>query len=869
MKICNLRVNGKRGNLYVDENPTVSFYIESDNLGAMLKSYFVTLFDESGKTLWESGTIESAESFGIKLQGTLENYSKYSVKVEAEDSFEEKDEASIEFSTAKVNCGFSGKWITDGEYTFESGSPVPFVFKKEFLAEKKLKKAEIYATAYGIYTLVLNDERVGNEYLTPYFTSMNKVLQYQVYDVTESLKENNVLFAEVSGGWACGRYGLSNSNKNFTDKQYFLADIVLTYEDGEREVVGTDSSWGIARGGRYSFADIYDGVVFDANVDLNTLSYKNADEVPSPKNAELKATFGEKVLLHEVFKPISIKKSEKGYIYDFGQNLAGLVRFTVNAKNGQKITVRHGEILSNKGEICYGPLRTAKATVEYTAKDGKQTFIADHTYMGYRYVEVMGCDKDDIEVESVALYSDFDVIGGFECSDPTLTRLQKNIEWGGKSNFVDIPTDCPQRDERLGWTGDIAVFSRTAAFNFDMTRFFDKWLNDVRLDQTENGGLAAVIPKVSLGGQGQRKDGNDNASCGWGECCIMVPYAEFMARGDKALLSRQYDSMKKFIECVLNEGILSKHGYKKYIWVKPMLYGDWCAPEEAMLQWFGKRKWLYTIYLFNSLKMLEYFAKNLGKTDDEKYYGDLAEKVREAFIKKLTDGKGKMTKEFQSGYTCALTFGIYPDEETRKAFAENLARLVKEKNYHLATGFLGTPYLLFALCDNGYKDVAYKVLMQDTFPSWLYEIKQGGTTVWERWDGILEDGAINDAPLQPFKYKKPTNTGGDGTKGMLSFNHYAYGAVGDFLYRRVAGIEANAPMYKKFTVKPEIGGGLTYANAHTECPYGKISSGWKIENGNVVINVEVPCGTSADVVMPSGKINTVSSGKYTFSEELR
>lgn len=868
MKICNLRINGKRGGVYVDENPSLSFYIESENAGVALRSFAATLSDENGNVVWESGEINEDRGYISSIGGKLQPYSAYSLKVEAESSDGEKDEATVYFKTAKLGSDFEGKWLTDKEYSFDKGSPVPFVFRKAFDVKKPLKKAEIFATAYGIYVLTLNGKRVGEERLTPYYTSMKNVLQYQGYDVTSELKNTNELFAEVSGGWACGRYGLNNTNKNYSEKQYFLADLVLTYEDGEMEIIGTDSTWQMARGGRYAFADIYDGVVYDANVELSELSYKNADEVDCPNNAELAVTYGEKVVLHEVLKPQSVKKSEKGYIYDFGQNLAGLVRFTVNAKKGQKITIRHGEILSDVGEICYGPLRSAKATVEYTAKEGRQTFIADHTYMGYRYVEVMGCDKDDIELESVALYSDFDVIGGFECSDPLLTRLQKNIEWGGKSNFVDIPTDCPQRDERLGWTGDIAVFSRTAAFNFDMSRFFDKWLNDVRLDQTANGGIAAVIPKAGIGMPDPRRHGMDTALCGWGECCIMVPYAEYLARGDKELLFRQYESMKKFIDCVFAENMLSKKGYGRYIWAKPMNYGDWCAPEEAMMQWFGKRKWLYTIYLFNSLNSVAFFAKVLGKDDDVKKYTDLAENVREAFINKLTNGKGKMTKEFQSGYTCALTFGIYPDEATRKAFADNLARLVKEKNDHLATGFLGTPYLLFALCDNGYKDLAYRVLMQDTFPSWLYEIKKGGTTVWERWDAILDDGAINDAPLQMFRYKKPKNKGGDGTQGMLSFNHYAYGAVGDFLYRRVVGIEAVEPTYKSFVVKPEVGGGLTYAKAHTECPYGKIAAGWEIRDGKFELSVEVPCGTEANVIMPSGKTMHVASGKHIFSEEM-
>lgn len=869
MKIRNLRINGRKDTPYVDANPELSFYIESEKEGAGLQSYSITLLDENSNVVWQSGKIESDKSFGIKLSGELSSYSKYSVKLFAVDTNGDSDEGEIAFFTAKVNEPFVGKWITDKNYSFESGSPVPMTFKKSFALDKKVAKAEVFATAYGIYELTLNGKKVGEDYLTPYFTAMNKVLQYQIYDVTDMLSGANELYAEVSGGWACGRYGLSNSSKNFTDKQYFLADVVITYENGEREIFGTDKTWGVTEKGRYIAADIYDGVVFDANVELSSLSFKSADEVPAPKRAELKTTYGENVRLHEVFAPIEAHKSEKGYIYDFGQNLAGLTRFTVKAKKGQKITVRHGEILNDKGEISYGPLRSAKATVEYIAKDGEQTFIASHTYMGYRYAEVMGCDKDDITIESVALYSDFDVIGGFECSDERLTRLQKNIEWGGKSNFVDIPTDCPQRDERLGWTGDIAVFSRTAAFNFDMGRFFDKWLNDLRLDQTPNGGIANVIPKVFTG-QAMKSNGNDSALCGWGEACIMVPNAEYLARGDKELLSRQYDSMQKFIKCVFAENMLSKRGDGRYIWAKPMMYGDWCAPEEAMLQWFGKRKWLYTIYLFNSLKTMAFFARVLDKPEDVEYYDDLAEKVRNAFINKLTNKKGKMTKEFQSGYTCALAFGIYPDEETRKAFAENLVRLVKERNYHLGTGFLGTPYLLFALCDNGYKDVAYKVLLQDTCPSWLYEIKMGGTTVWERWDGILEDGAINDYPLQFFKYKKPTKqTTGDGTRGMLSFNHYAYGAVGDFMYRRIAGIEAIEPTYKTFKVAPVVGGGLTYARAYTKCPYGKISAAWKIEDGKFTLSVEVPCGTTCEVILPSGGKTTVQSGKYEFPEDIK
>ncbi len=735
---------------------------------------------------------------------------------------------------------WSAKWITDKSYSFEKGtSPVPFTFRKHFSVGKSVKRAYITATALGIYELQMNGQKVGNEYFAPGFTSYKHVLQYNEYDVTNLLKNDNMLVAVVGGGWAVGRFTYSSKSKITCDRQAFLAELFIEYEDGTSDKVITDNSWQVTLDGNYRFGDFYDGENYDATINLDAVKWKFADIYKPKFKVNLSAQYGEKVVERETLTPKESFKAKNGkeIIYDFGQNFAGVVRLKINGKSGQKITIRHAEIILD-GDLCVKSLRTAKATATYICVDGLQEYSPRLTYMGFRYIGISGIDSKDIEVSAVALYSDIKQVGSFECSNELLNKLQSNIVWSGKSNFVDIPTDCPQRDERMGWTGDISVFASTACYNFDMSKFLDKWLYDVRLEQGKGGGIPLVVPKQGISAP-------TVATACWGDSCIIVPYAEYLARGNIELLKKQYPTMKKFLKAVkFWAGFLSIGKNNRRVWKWLFQFGDWCAPEGGVMDWMKKGKWTATAYYANSCAIMSSVASLLGYDKDARYYDKLRTEICSAYIKKFTDGSGKLKKEFQTGYVLPLYFNI-AQGKVKEVMARNLNRLVVENGYRLSTGFTGTPYLLFALADNGYADTAYKVLMQQERPSWLYCVKQGATTTWEEW-------SID-----------PTKNG-----NIPSYNHYAYGAVGDFLYRRVLGLEAKEGGYKSFTVKPVLGGGLTYAKGGTKTPYGDINVDWSIEDGQFSITVQVPISTECKLVMPSGKEYVLTSGQHSLKEEI-
>lgn len=744
------------------------------------------------------------------------------------------------------------KWITDLSYmSGKKESPVPLTFRRDFALKSKIQKASITATAMGIYTMELNGKRVEDTYFAPYFTSYAHRLQYQNYDITALLESENRLTVVVGGGWAVGRFNLSNNAHITEDRQALLLELTLLYEDGTAETIPTDESWQVTTEGTYRFADWYDGEVYDSTVNLEQISWKQAGVAKLRHHPELLPQYGEYVTVHEVLTPVTGAVSPNGeLIFDFGQNFAGVIRATLRGTKGQTIVFRHAEVLQG-GELFTRPLRTAKAMATYIASDGEQVYSPRLTSMGFRYVGVRGIDSKDIRLEGLVLHSNFAEIGGFSCSDGDINRLQNNIRWGGKSNFIDIPTDCPQRDERLGWTGDIALFARTACFNFDMSKFFRKWLLDVKAEQGKGGGIPMVVPN-----QGYYMP-TMATSC-WGDCCVLVPWAEYMARGDIELLKEQYPVMKKFLKAAkFWSELFSFTKTDRRIWALLFHFGDWCAPGEEARDWLSKGPWIGTAYFANSCGIVAEIAGILGYEEEQKYYLRLRKEICEAYLKKFTDGHGKLKKEFQTAYVLPLYFHMV-EGETRTAMAANLARLVRENEYHLSTGFTGTPYLLFALADNGYAEEAYRVLLQDTCPGWLYEVKAGATTIWERWDALRPDGTVNLGELRESKEEEA-----DG--GMVSFNHYANGAVGDFLYRRVAGIEAVEAGYRKMRICPIPGGGLTHAEAYTHCPYGKIASAWKIEGDVFTLTAEIPQGCEGEIVLPDGSSRQAAGGVHTFS----
>jgi alpha-L-rhamnosidase len=554
-------------------------------------------------------------------------------------------------------------------------------------------------------------------------------------------------------------------------------------------------------------------------------------EKDHPKNI-LIATYNEPIRKHETFKPIKIITTPKGEkVIDFGQNLVGWVQVNAKGKKGDSIKIYHAEVLDKAGNFYTANLRAAKQENVYVLKgEGEESFEPHFTFQGFRYIKIEGF-PGDIKPENftaVALYSDMKPTGNLATSNALLNQLQHNIQWGQKGNFLDVPTDCPQRDERLGWTGDAQVFSRTASFNMDVKNFFSKWMKDVAIDQREDGAIPYVVPNV-LGK-------NAAGSAGWADVATIIPWNMFLAYGDTASLQQQYKSMKDWV------GFMQKNS-TNYLWNTGFHFGDWLfyrpADDNDGRAAVTDKYLISQCFFAHSTQLLINAAKVLGNTADVNTYSDLLNNVKSAFLKEYVTPSGRLVSGTQTAYVLALNFDMLP-ESMRADAAKRLVNNVAGYNNHLTTGFLGTPYLCHVLSRFGYTDVAYKLLMQETYPSWLYPVKMGATTIWERWDGQKPDSTFQ-------------------TPGMNSFNHYAYGAIGDWMYRVAAGIDTyeSAPGYKKIKIKPHIGGGLTDVAADYKTDYGMVSSHWKINGNEVKFDVEIPANTTATIYIPAKDANSV------------
>lgn len=840
LQISEILIEGLREACITDVRPRIAFALSSDQNGEALAKAIIRC---------GSWSIETSDSLNTLYGGVFEAHTEYPVHIEAWGTSGEKAEGFTSFRTGRLNLPWQAKWITDLTYqTPDKQSPTPMVFKRSFDIQKPLHKAWIEISSLGVYTASINEAYIGNDYFMPGFTSYENQIQYQSYDISASIKKSNEIRVTIAGGWAVGAFNYKRKSKIYADRQSLLCELHLEYTDGSIEHIVSDEQWDVTQEGPTRFAEWYDGEVYDATIDFKSVHWKKVGITKPRKNPKLLAHYGAPVRRQETRSPIATFTAPSGeLIYDFGQNFAGVIAATIKGKHGQTITFRHAEVLL-ENELFVKSLRTAKASAIYTCIDGEQFYSPRLTYMGFRYVGVSGIDANDLDLKAYVLHSDIEETGAFSCSNELLNQLQSNIRWGGKSNFVDIPTDCPQRDERQGWTGDLAVFARTASFNFDMSRFLDKWLMDLRAEQSSGGGYPMVIPKAG-------DVWPSMATSGWGDVTILAPWAEFLARGNVHLLRTHYPSMKRFIQAAQWwSKFLSFRKDTRNIWKYPFHFGDWCAPDESAKQWMAKGQWVATAYLANSCKIMTQIAEILGETEDVQHYQNLRSNVIQAYRNIFTDGNGTLKKPFQTAYVLPLAFDMTTGQETTN-MAKHLAELVHEADDHLTTGFTGTPYLLFALSDHGYLDVAYRVLLQETCPSWLYEVKAGGTTIWERWDALRPDGTVN---IKDLHSNKDEDSGG----GMVSFNHYANGAVGDWLYRRILGLEANSGGYKTFTIQPRLGGGLTHASGHVKTPYGKLSIHWQINAEHFDIDIHVPVSTQGTLSMPNGQVIELSSGNH-------
>ncbi|THF72939.1 alpha-L-rhamnosidase [Cohnella fermenti] len=848
LKIAELKIGGLARGCITDKRPNISFSLESDADGEALRDAVITVGD------WTATTSDQINNL---YGGEMKPFTSYPVHVVATGKNGQVAEAAASFETGRLDTPWTAQWITDASYDYpKKQSPVPMVFRHSFAVSKRVRRAWINATALGVYELTLNGRKVGDDYFAPGFTSYEHQIQYQTYDVTDRIGTSNALMAVVAGGWAAGSFNYIRKSKIYADRQAFLCELHLAYEDGTSEVVHTDEAWQVSEEGPYRMAEWYDGETYDATVDPEAVPWKQATLTRPRQSPALLAQYGDPVRIQQILKPISFVKAPGGeVIYDFGQNFAGVISAKLQGRRGQEVVFRHAEVLVD-GELFVQSLRTAKATATYICVDGEQSYSPRLTYMGFRYVGVRGIASEDLELTALVLHSDFEEIGDFECSNELINKLHSNIRWGGKSNFVDIPTDCPQRDERQGWTGDVAVFARTACYHFDLGRFFDKWLTDMRAEQGRGGGLPMVIPKAG-----------DNwptmATSAWGDSCVLVPWAEYLARGDKTILELQYPTIKKFLKAAKWwSSLLSVTPNGRHVWRFPFHFGDWCAPDETVRQWLKKGKWVGTAYFANSCGLAAEIADLLGYAQDAAHYRKLRKKIIRAYRQVFTDGQGNLKKEFQTAYVLPLHFGMTEGRETT-AMADNLVRLVREAGDRLTTGFTGTPYLLFALSDNGHADTAYNLLLQEECPSWLYEVKAGGTTIWERWDALRPDGTVNIGDLTGKKPDEQSNG------GMVSFNHYANGAVGDWLYRRMAGIEPTSGGYRTFRIAPVVGGGITSTKGSIKTPFGRVASEWTLAGDNFHIDIKVPVSTECELILPNNERHLLKSGHHQYACKLK
>ncbi len=733
------------------------------------------------------------------------------------------------------------KWITSP--VNREGAAVDFRYS--LTPKKAVRKATLAVTSIGNYALFVNGVRVGKGVLTPGFTDKSRV-QYQTYDITALITVHTEITVGVGPGWAVGNMG-HHQNKNYVDDRVSaLAQLELTYTDGSVEVVGTDEGWK-AYSSQVLFSDIYNGETADKTAEC--VCYGNA----VLRNLAVKAVpqEGEWITEQERLAPVDVLRTPKGeLVLDFGQNMTGYVEVTAKAPRGSRMVLHHGEVLDRDGNFYNANYRSAKSEIIYVFDGEVDTFKPLYTFQGFRYVHLVESPFETVDVDSfraVAVNSEMKRTGRYLCGNEKINRLYHNIIWGQKSNYLDIPTDCPQRDERMGWTGDAQVFCRTAAINYDVERFFKKWLSDVRLEQAPDGAVPRVVPQCADSGIG-------NVPCGWSDVACIAPWQIYLAYGNRALLKKNYPLMKDWVK------YLRHAGPEEYLWLGGTHYGDWLAMDGdgSSLRGATPEDYIACIYYAYSTQLVIRAGRALGEdvAEYEELYRNVLAATRARYIRGATlrllpngwkEGDTEPTLETQTAYVLALYFGIC-EEEHRPAMAARLAQMLRDNGTRMTTGFLGTPYLLHVLSQNGYTELAYELLMQEKAPSWLYSVEHGATTMWERWNAIREDGSFCDT--------------------VVSFNHYAYGVVYDWLFNVSSGISPveNAPGYKEFNLEPHPHKCLGFADASIESRNGFIRSYWYYKGDKVYYEFEIPQGVTAHLRLPSGYTEELNGGIYHFAE---
>ncbi|MDR6884790.1 family 78 glycoside hydrolase catalytic domain [Bacillus sp. 3255] len=852
LKVTSLKCEYRTNPLGIGaERPQLSWQIESERRGTLQRGYRIAVAGEDGdfdQPVWDTGYTESDQSIQIAYAGqSLKSRTRYLYKVKVWDHFGRESAWS---ETAWWEMGllarteWQSEWIAPHPDAIDPNAQPAFQLRKPFHVTGDVKKARIYATAAGVYELYVNGSRVSDECLAPGWTSYPTRLQVQTYDVTELLEPGgNGLGIMLGDGWYRSGMGFEGKNFKYGEQRAALAQLHITYADGTETVIGTGSDW-TASLGPIQYSAIYHGETYDAGLEQDGWSTANFDDrewqrvqvIPGLSKDVLIPQENTPTRVTETIRPVAAFVTPAGdHVLDMGQNMVGRLRIAVEAPAGTSIVLKHAEVLDKDGNIYFGNLRSARQVVTYIAKGtGLESYAPYFSFMGFRYVKVEGfpCGENGLPLDAFlgeVMHTDMEPAGEFECSDSRVNQLQSNIRWGQRGNFLDVPTDCPQRDERLGWTGDAQVFISTALFNYQGGPFFTKWLHDVKAEQRENGGIPFVVPDV-VGGEN---------SAAWGDAAVICPWTVYQYYGDKRLLAEQYDSMKGWVSYIRSQG------EKEFLWNTGFHFGDWLALDAKENSYVGATPvaLIATAYYAYSTRMVRDAARVLGHEEDAWEFDRLHQGVVQAFRDEFVTNSGRIASPTQTAHVLALVFDLV-DDSVRARVARDLNDLIRDNDYHLSTGFVGTPYLCFALSNNGYHETAVKLLMQESYPGWLYSVSKGATTIWEHWDSIKPDGSF-------------------WSDDMNSFNHYAYGAIGDWMYRQIAGLDMDSavPAFKRIHIEPKFAvNSLTYARAAHASLYGRIESGWQVNGEHIQVKLHIPANTTAEVILTGAVSGSVREG---------
>ncbi|MGG4145330.1 glycoside hydrolase family 78 protein [Paenibacillus algorifonticola] len=792
---------------------------------------------------WDSGKTESSESIQVEYGGSLlEAEAECFWKVRVWDNYGRVSAWSEPaFWTIGLlhRAAYRGKWIGRKHDEGAAGrQPSPHL-RRPFALDGKVRRATAYATALGLFELYVNGKRVG-DYFAPGFTDYNVRSQVQAYDIMPLLQEGDNAFGVIIGeGWYAGTVGFLGE-KVYGERPFFMMQVNVEYEDGTKQSIATDHTWKVSKG-PILYSDFIMGEAYDARLEMAGWSEAGFDdslwEEPDVRpgyNGMLVASNEPPIKVMKTIRPIQMERTASGsYIFDMGQNMVGWTELRVSGESGTTVTISHAEMLSPDGSLYLDNLRVAVQQEHYTLKgEGLERYEPHFTFHGFRYVELIGF-PGEVTLDTIVgkvVYSDTPETGHLETSNAMVNQLFSNIAWGQRGNFLSVPTDCPQRDERLGWTGDAQIFARTASYNMDVARFFNKFMWDMIDCQQPSGAFTDVAPDagwIRYKNWSTRLNWYAPDNAGWGDAGVIIPWTLYLMYGDVRILETHYEAMSRWVDYLhATTDELVRPNYANY--------GDWLSidadtPNEV----------LATAYFAYSTKVLGLIAEVLGKEDDVSRLEQLFQGIAAAFRRAFVTEEGRIHGETQTVYVLALQFGLLTEELRLKAVRHLTADIAGRGN-RLTTGFLGVGYLLPALSDNGRLDVAYQLLTQEAFPSWMYSIKHGATTIWERWDGWTEENGFQ-------------------TPQMNSFNHYSLGSVGEWMFRYMAGIEADkgAPAFRHAIIRPQPGGGLSFVKSHFASLYGKIEVDWQIDkSGEFQLNVIIPANTTATLYIP-GTVNAI------------